>query len=131
MRTGALGAVVLLCACFTFAIGDETAILTVTNLTTHVVDVVVADRTFPAVAPGAAVTFQSSGPATVSAAVSYAPGQDVKGSVQRSFHLTPYHPATTYGTGVYWACTTGGMITSPAVGGPVMWHVTADTLAVR
>jgi hypothetical protein len=128
---GALGALVLLSACFAIAIGDETASLTVTNRTSHVVTVVVADRTFPAVAPGAGVTYQSSGPATVRVDVSYAPGQGMEGSVRRSFHLSSYHPATTSGTTVYWACSMGSTITSPAGGGPIMWQVTADTLAVR
>ena len=131
MRASSLGAVVIVSGCFAIAIGDETANLTVTNLTSHVVTVVVADKTFPALAPGAEATYQSSGSATVVVDVSYVPGQGVEGSAQRSFHLSPYHPTTTSGTTVYWACTTGGMITSSASGGPVMWNVTADTLAVR
>ena len=131
VRASSLGAVLIVSACFAIAIGDETANFTLTNLTPHVVTVVVADKTFPAVAPGAEVTYQSSGSVTVAVDVSYVPGQGVGGSVQRSFHLSPYHPATTSGTTVYWACTTGGMITFPESGGPVMWNVTADTLAVR
>jgi len=131
LREGPLGAIVLLCACFAIAIGDEPVSLTVTNQTSHVVTVVIADKTFPAVAPGAGAAYQTSGPATVSATVSYVPGQGVEGSVQRSFHLSSYHAATTSGTTVYWACTTGGTITSPATGGPIMWKVTPDTLALR
>jgi hypothetical protein len=131
LRTGSLGAVLIVSACFAIAIGDETANFTVTNLTSHVVTVVVADRTFPAVAPGARATYQSSGSITVAVDVSYAPGQGVAGSARRSFQLSAYHPATTTGTTVYWSCTTSGMITSPASGGPVTWNVTADTLAVR
>jgi hypothetical protein len=131
MRAASLGVVVLLSAGFAIAIRDETASLTVTNLTSHVVSVAVAGKTFPAVTPGAEATYQSNGPATVSVDVSYLPDQGVEGRAQRSFHLSPYHPATTSGTTVYWACTTGGMITAPASGGAVMWKVTADTLAAH
>ena len=131
VRAGSLGAVLIVSACFAIAIGDETASLTVTNLTSHIVTVVVADKTFLAVAPGAEATYHSSGSATVGVDVSYVPGQGVEGSARRSFHLSPYHPATTSGSTVYWSCSMSSMITSPASGGPVMWKVTADTLAVR
>ena len=137
MRSGSprsfvsLGGLVLLCACFALAIGDPGVSLTVTNMTPHLVTVVVADRTFPRIAPGAEAVYRSSDSATVSASVSYTPGQGVEGSVQRSFHLAAYHPASTSGTSVYFACSTGGLITSPASGGPMQWKVTADTLALR
>lgn len=130
LRAGSLGALVLLATCFAIAIGDSTARLTITNLTSHDVKVVVADRTFPRVAPGAEATYQSSGPVTVGVTVSYLPGQGVEGSAQRSFVLSPYQPPS-YGTTVYFACTTNTGIVSPGYGGPVMWKVTADTLAVR
>lgn len=131
MRDGSLGAIVLLCASFAVAIGDESASLTVSNQTPHVVTIVVADKTFPDVAPGTRATYQASGPATVNAKVSYAPGQGVQGSAERSFHLSSVHAEATSGTTVYFACRTGSMITSPAGGGPVSWSVTADTLTVR
>lgn len=132
MRPGSLhslSALGLLCASFALAIGDPGVSLTVTNMTPHVVTVVVADKTFPRIAPGGEATYRSGDSATVSAVVSYAPGQGVEGSAQRSFHLAPYHPATSSGTSVYFACSTGGLITSPATGGPMQWKVTADTLA--
>lgn len=132
MRPGSfrsLSALGLLSASFALAIGDPGVSLTVTNMTPHVVTVVVADRTFPGIAPGAEATYGSSDSTTVSATVSYAPGQGVEGSAQRSFHLSAYHPASSSGTSVYFACSTGGLITSPASGGPMQWKVTADTLA--
>lgn len=129
MRAGSLAALVLLCACFAIAIGDETVSLTVSNLTPHVVTVVVADRTFPRIAPGADATYRASGAATVTAKVSYAPGEGIEGSAQRSFLLSPYHPSVNSGTTVYFACTTGNAIVAPASGGPMQWKVTADTLA--
>jgi hypothetical protein len=127
MRTGSLGAILLLCVSFAIAIGDETANLTVKNLTSHVVTIVVADKTYSAVAPGAAVTYASSDSATVVVDVSYAPGQGVSGSAQRSFFFAHYNPST----GTYLACAFNGGITSPGTGGVIVWNVTADTLAVR
>jgi hypothetical protein len=67
----------------------------------------------------------------VKAKVSYAQGQGIAGSAERSFSIAPYHPPGASTGYVYWACTTGGTITSPASGGPVVWQVTADTLAQR
>jgi len=131
MRTGSLGAILLLCASFAIAISDETANLTVTNLTSHVVTIVVADKTYPAVAAGAGVTYASRDSATVVVEVSYAPGQGVTGSARRSFHLAHSQPATGYGSSTYIACAYNGGITSPAIRDPVLWNVTADTLAVR
>jgi hypothetical protein len=131
MRAATFGAVALLAACFAVAIGGEQPSLTVTNLTSHVVTVVVADKTFPSVAPGAEAKYQSSGPANVNATVSYAPGQGVEGSARRSFQLNAYAPTNAPGTTVYWSCTTSGFINSPAPGAPCVWKVTADTLAVR
>jgi hypothetical protein len=131
MRTGSLGVLVLLCASFAIAIGDETATLTVKNLTPHIVTIVVADKTFPAVASGAAVTYTATAPDTVGVDVSYAPGQGVSGSAQRTFQLLYFRGATGYGTTSYFACVVNGGITSPAIGGPVLWNVTADTLATR
>jgi len=133
LGTASLGAIVLLCACFAIAIGDETASLTVANRTAHVVTVVVANKTFPAVTPGSEVTYRSSGTSnsTVSAKVSYAEGQGVEGTVQRSFLLVASTPGTTYGTGVYWACQVGGPIAAPVRPAPVYWSVTPDTLAAH
>jgi hypothetical protein len=131
MRTGSLGVILLLCASFAIAISDETANLTVTNLTPHLVTIIVADKTYQAVASGAAVTYAARDSATVGVDVSYVPGQGVIGSAQRSFHLAHYQPATGYGSSTYIACAYNGGITSPATGGPVVWHVTADTLVVR
>jgi hypothetical protein len=131
LRTGSLGALLLLCVGFAIAIGDETANLTVTNHTPKIVSIVVADKTYPAVAAGAAVTYASSDSATVGVTVSYAPGQGVTGSAQRSFHLARVHPSTGQGGYAYFACAFNGGITSPVIGGPVLWNVTADTLAAR
>lgn len=131
MRTASLAALGLLCACFAIAIGEQTASLTVKNLTAHTIVVAVEDQTFPRVPPGSRVVYQSGVAATVHVDVSYAPGQGVEGSVQRSFYLAPYHPPITSGTTVYFACTTGGTIVSPATGGPMTWQVTPDTLATR
>ena len=130
MRASSLAVIVLLCASFAIAIGDETATLTVKNLTAHVVTIVVADKTCPAVAPGAAVTYASSGPDTVEVDVAYAPGQGVDGSARRTFQLSYFRFATN-GSSTYFACAFNGGITSPAIGGPVLWSVTADTLAAR
>jgi hypothetical protein len=131
MRAGSLGALALLLTCFAVAIGNDTPSLTVTNRTSHVITVVIADQTFPALAPGARATYQSSGPDTVSVHVSYAPGQGVEGSAQRSFRLVPNHPGTASGTTVYWACAMNSTTTSPLRGGPVTWDVTEETIAVR
>lgn len=130
-HAGPYAVLALLCALFAVAIGDETASLIVTNVTPHVVDVVVADQTFPHLAPGARATYQSSGPATVKAKVTYAAGQGIEGSAERSFLISPYHPPGSSTGYVYWGCTMGGTIMSPASGGPMMWEVTADTLARR
>ena len=131
LHTGSLGAILLLCSSFAIAISDETANLTVTNLTSHVVTIVVADKTYPAVAAGAAVTYASRDSATVVVGVSYAPGQGLDGSARRTFHLERAHPSTGQGGYAYFACAYDGGITSPATGGPVLWNVTADTLAAR
>lgn len=131
VRSGSLGAILLICVCLAVALGDETVTLTVSNLTLHKLVVVVADQTFPTVAPGAEAVYRSSDAATVSVNVSYVPGQGVEGSAQRSFHLTPGHPGVNSGTTVYWACTTSAPITAPGGGGHLMWKVTADTLASR
>ena len=129
-RAGAFAAIVLLSTLLAVAIGDETASLTVINGTPRVIDVVVAQQTFSNVVPGGRVTYRSGRAATVKAAASYAAGQGVAGSAERSFALAPSHPATGGGY-VYWGCTTGGAIVSPATGGPMEWSVTADTLATR
>ena len=131
MRTASLGAILLLCAGFAIAIGEDTARLTVTNQTAHIVTIVVADKTYPAVAAGAAITYASGDSATVAVDVSYAPGQGIDGSARRLFHLEHAHPATGQGGYAYFACAYNGAITSPAIFGPVEWTVTADTLAVR
>jgi hypothetical protein len=131
LRTGSLGVLLLLCAGFAIAIGDTTANLTVTNHTSKVVTIVVADKTYPSVAAGAAVTYVSGDSATVGVDVSYAPGQGVTGSAQRTFHLEHAHPSTGQGGYAYFACAVNAGITSPVIGGPVLWNVTADTLATR
>jgi hypothetical protein len=131
MRTASLGVILLLCAGFAVAIGDDTARLTVKNQTAHVLTIVVADKTYPAVAAGAAITYTSGDTATVAVDVSYAAGQGIDGSARRSFHLEHAHPSTGQGSYTYFACVYNGGITSPAIFGPVQWTVTADTLAVR
>jgi hypothetical protein len=129
--SGPLAAIALLCTLIAVAISDETTSLIVANSTRHVVNIVVADRTFADIAPGARATYVSSGAKTVSARVTYAPGQGIEGGVERSFALAPYQAASSSDYSVYFACTTGRGITSPASGGPVTWSVTADTLAAH
>lgn len=124
-----LAAIGLLSALVTVAIGEPTAQLSVQNRTTHALQVVVRDRTFERVAPGAMVTYESSVAETVSATASYVPGQGVEGSVQRTFMISPAHGVDS-GTTVYFACSTTGSI-APISGGPVFWRITADTLAHR
>lgn len=124
-----LAAIGLLSALVTVAIGEPTAQLSVQNRTTHAIQVVVRDRTFERVAPGAMVTYESSVAETVSATASYVPGQGVEGSVQRTFVISPAHGVDS-GTTVYFACSTTGSI-APISGGPVFWRITADTLAHR
>ena len=129
-RAGPVIALALFAVLVTVAIGDETARLTVENHTPHGIKVVVGDRTFPGVAAGSRATYEASGADTVVVIVSYLPDQGVEGRAQRTFMLSPYHPPT-YGTTVYFACSTTGNIIAPATGGPVVWKVTADTLAGR
>ena len=128
LRTGSLGVIVLLCASFAIAIGEDTPSLTVRNLTSHVVTIVVADKTYSTVAAGDAVTYASNDSATVVVNVSYAPGQGVDGSARRSFQLQHHNPKA---SASYFACYFEGGLTSPAPGWPVLWDVTADTLASR
>ena len=132
-HAGPIAALAVIAALCSVAIGDETAILTVTNHTAHRVDVVVANQTYPNIAPGKDATYSSSAATTVSVTVAYAPGQGVDGSAQRSFQLEPYHAASvsSSGYGFYLACSSGGRIVSPAYGGPMHWSVTADTLTTR
>jgi hypothetical protein len=124
-----LVAIVLLSALVTVAIGEQTAQLSIQNRTAHALQVVVRDRTFDRVAPGAMVTYESSVADTVIAIASYVPGQGVEGSVQRTFMISPAHSVNS-GTTVYFACSTTGSI-APISGGPVFWRITADTLAHR
>jgi hypothetical protein len=131
MRTASLGAILLLCAGFAIAIGEDTARLTITNQTAHVVTIVVADKTYPAVKAGSTITYTSGDSVTVAVDVSYAPGQGIDGSARRRFHLDHAHPSTSHGGYAYFACAYNGGITSPAIFNPVQWTVTADTLAVR
>ena len=131
MRTASLGAILLLCAGFAVAIGEDTARLTVTNRTAHVVTILIADKTYPAVAAGAAITYTAGDSATVAVDVSYAPGQGIEGSARRSFRLEHAHPSTGNGGYAYFACGFNGGITSPATFDPVLWTVTEDTLTVR
>jgi len=129
-HAGPIVAIALLCALFAVAAGDEAVRLTVANATPHLLDVVVAGKTFPRVAPGGHAVYESSGAATVAVKVAYASGQGITGSAERSFAIAPAHPAT-YGSYVYWGCQMGGTLTSPASGGPTTWSVTPDTLAGR
>jgi hypothetical protein len=131
LRAGSLGAILLLCASFAIAVGDDTARLTVTNHTSHVVTIVVADKTWPAVAAGEAVTYTSGDSATVGVDVSYAAGQGIAGSARRTFHLEHAHAAAVQGGYAYIACAYNGGITAPAIADPVLWNVTADTLVAR
>lgn len=125
LRAVSLGAIVLLCAAFTIAIGDETARLTVMNRTPNVLTIVIADRTWKSVPAGAGVTYSSTGSDTLAVTASYAPGQDVTGSVQRSFFFVSTHPQGSY---TYIACGVNAPIVTPI---PIQWNVTADTLASR
>jgi len=120
---GSLAAIVLLCAVFAIAIGDETANLTVMNRTKNILTIVIANRTYKTVAAGAGVTY-ASGDSAVGVTASYAPGQDVTGSAQRTFVLK--HASTHQGSYTYIACGVNAPITSPQ---PILWDVTADTLA--
>jgi hypothetical protein len=90
---------------------------------------VIADRTFPAVAPGAQVRYPVGGPATVHATVAYLAGQGVEGSVARTFQFAG-GSTTTGTTTVYFACSTSGTI-APVSPSGIMWPVTADTLATH
>lgn len=121
LRTLSLGAIVLLCASFAVAVGNETPRLTVRNDTENVLTITIADRTWKAVGAGAAVTYASARD-SVAVTASYAPGQDVTGSVQRVFHLST-HP----GSYTYIACA----VNAPIPAAPTEWNVTADTLAAR
>jgi hypothetical protein len=118
----------LLFACFAVAIGGEPARLRVENMTPRIVDVRVGDQSFPGVAPGGSAIYTSGGGTTVRATVSYAAGQGVEGTAERSFHLAQTQSS---GTTVYWACFTTSGPTAPSVPGPVYWKVTPDTLAGR
>jgi hypothetical protein len=129
LRAVSLATLVLLCAGFAVAIGDDTASLTITNGTSHVVEVVIADRTFAAVVPGAHVTYQHSAPATVAAKVSYLAGQGVQGSAARTFQFVG-GSTTTSTTTVFFACSTGGVV-APVIPSALTWPVTADTLATH
>jgi hypothetical protein len=119
-----LGAILLLCAAFAVAIGDETAKLTVMNRTPNVLTIVIADRTWKSVAAGSGVTYAASDSASVQVRVAYAPGQGVEGSAQRSFVLV--HHSVSQGSYTYIACGVNAPITTP---NPIQWDVTADTLA--
>jgi hypothetical protein len=119
-----LGAIVLLCAGFAIAIGDETANLTVMNHTPNVLTIVIANRTWKAVAAGSGVTYAASDTGAIQVRVAYAPGQGLEGSAQRSFLLVHANP----GSYTYIACGVNAPITSPH---PIQWDVTADTLAAR
>lgn len=131
IHAGPIVAIALLSVLFAVAVGGEPARLTVKNSTPHLLDVVVADRTFSRVAPGGEAVYESGGAATVAVKVAYAAGQDVTGSAERSFAIAPSQPAS-YSTGyVYWGCQMGGTLVSPATGGPTMWSVTPDTLVGR
>jgi hypothetical protein len=121
-------ALVLLSAAFAVAIGGETARLVVSNLTTHVVTVVIGDEAHSGVAPGERVTCGSRGPATVIVRVSYAPGQDVEGSVERSFLISG--AASSSSGSFFFGCRMGDAIVDGG-GEPIIWNVTADTLAQR
>jgi len=124
---GSLPAIALLCAGFAIAIGDETANLTVTNHTPKVLTIVIGNRTWKTVAAGAGVTYASSSDsAAVGVTASYAPGQGITGSAQRTFVLK--HAGTSQGSYTYIACGVNAPITSPQ---PILWDVTADTLATK
>ena len=114
----------LLCAGFAIAIGDETANLTVMNRTPNVLTIVIADRTWKAVAAGSGVMYAAKDTAAVAVRASYAPGQGLEGSAQRSFVLVHANQ----GSYTYIACGVNAPITTP---NPIEWNVTADTLAVR
>lgn len=129
LRVLPLAILAFLCACFAVAIGDDTASLTVTNRTSHLVRIVIADRTFSAVAPGAQVRYSVVGPATVHARVEYLAGQGVQGSAQRTFQFVA-GSTTTGTTTVYFACSTSGTV-APVQPNAMTWPVTADTLATR
>lgn len=126
LRHGSLGAILLLCAGFAIAVGGETSNLRITNDTPNILTIVIANRTWKAVAAGASVTYASSDSATVGVTASYAPGQGVTGSAQRSFHLA--RPNTSQGSYTYIACAVNAPIVPLA---PMEWNVTADTLVTN
>src|SRR5262245_19027192 len=126
-RTGSLVAILCLSGIAAVAIGDQTARLTVENRTSHSMVVVVADKTFSNVRPGTRVTYESSATDTVTATVSYAPGEGVDGRAERTFVLSPSHGSSP-GTPVYWACMVNTGVSDPNAS-LVVWGVTADMLA--
>jgi len=118
--------VVLLLAFFVdVSTGGDVGRLTVVNDTEHYVHVIVDGDPFLYVPPGAGAVFEKEGYSRVVAKVFYSPGQDISGSAERTFTVSPYDPAS---TGCVWnnmECTS-----TPPSGGPLSWEVTADTLAV-
>jgi len=87
LSAGLSAILALLCLSFAVAIGGAAGSLTVENQTTHVVNVVIGDQTFANVAPGAEAVYRSGAAGTVNVTVSYASGQGVQGSAQRSFQF--------------------------------------------
>lgn len=131
LRAAPLAALLLLCACFAIAIGADAPSLTVANLTPHVLTLVVGEKRYPALEPGEKTTYRANGTETVRVRVSYAEGQDLEGSAERTFALAASEPGAGSGTSVYWACAMASTTTAPASGIGVMWEVRPDTLVAR
>jgi hypothetical protein len=131
-HAGPLAAVVLLAALCSIAIGDEPASLTVSNLTPHRVDIVMSERSFRNIAPGASAAYTAAGTDTVRVKVTYSAGQGIEGSAERSFVITSFQAAGVAhsGGGSYLACSMGDGVIWPREH-PMQWAVTADTLANR
>ena len=131
LSAGLSAILALLSLSFAVAIGGAAGSLTVENQTTHVVNVVIGDQTFANVAPGAEAVYRSGAAGTVNVTVSYASGQGVQGSAQRSFQfgsaMVPGSQPHPYGTA--WSCAVNAPITGGGTGLTINWRVTGDMLS--
>jgi hypothetical protein len=104
--------------------GSDVGRLTVVNDTEHYVHAIVDGSPFLYVPPGGGAIFEKEGYTRVVAKVFYSPGQGISGSAERTFTVAPYDPGS---SGCAW--TTLECTSTPSSGGPLLWEVTADTLA--
>ena len=117
---------ILLCP-FTFTFGDDNAVLTIMNLTSHYLHIIVNGDPYLYVFPGTSVTAESEGPTDFIVKAFYAPAQGIKGSAMRTIRVAPYRPSS---TGCDYSSTGGcECSTNPATGGAALWEITPDTLA--